>query len=335
MNYLDISTPLQDWPLQFKSIQFAAPGAGPRLLITGAVHGNETCGTRAILQVLQEFESGELKLSKGQVTFIPVTNPLAYQKRQRNGDRNLNRNLRPSEQINEFEDHIANWLCPIITQHEVLLDLHSFQSGSQPFAMMGPQNNDGPLEPFANAAHEEAMGLALGVHRFVDGWLSTYARGVQRRMSRAPAVLDRRKILSTDPNYGIGTTEYMRRQGGFAITLECGQHESPEAPHVAYRAIKNTLAHFGLVDLPKPQAVLNREALNLYDVIDKETAADSFAQPWASFDHISAGTTIGIRDGKPFVAEEACYIVFPNPKAEPGNEWFYLAKKSSRLSETA
>ena len=35
----------------------------------------------------------------------------------------------------------------------------------------------------------------------------------------------------------------MRSIGGSALTLECGQHEDPAAPDVAYRAIVNTLAH--------------------------------------------------------------------------------------------
>ena len=68
------------------------------------------------------------------------------------------------------------------------------------------------------------------------------------------APTDRAGLLSTDPSYGVGTTEYMRTQGGYAITLECGQHADPAAPDVAYRAIRNTLAHLGLVDEPEPAA---------------------------------------------------------------------------------
>ncbi|MDB5755382.1 MAG: succinylglutamate desuccinylase, partial [Massilia sp.] len=30
--------------LQFKSINYTGLGKGPRLIVTGAVHGNETCG---------------------------------------------------------------------------------------------------------------------------------------------------------------------------------------------------------------------------------------------------------------------------------------------------
>ena len=64
--------------------------------------------------------------------------------------------------------------------------------------------------------------------------------------------------VNEDPAYGIGTTEYMRSQGGYAITLECGQHDDPAAPEVAYRAIRRTLAHLGLVDEADPPVKIGR-----------------------------------------------------------------------------
>jgi predicted deacylase len=264
---------------------------------------------------------------------VPVTNPLAYQLVQRNGERNLNRNLRPAEAQQDFEDRIANVLCPLLARHEVLLDLHSFQAQSKPFAMLGPVNNTGDLEPFAQAAREQALALRLGVGRIVEGWLSTYALGVQERLVRT-APHDRAGLLSTDPSYGVGTTEYMRSQGGCAITLECGQHADPFAPEVAYRAIRNTLAHLGLVDEPAPAPATAVELLTLTQVVDRLHPQDAFARVWASFDVLHAGDVIAIRhDGTPLLAPTDGYIVFPNNNATPGNEWFYLAQRSTRCIE--
>ena len=76
-----------------QSIHFSAPHPGPRLLVLGAVHGNETAGTHGIRRVLAEINAGRLTIQKGSVTFVPITNPLAFERKQRNGDRNLNRNL--------------------------------------------------------------------------------------------------------------------------------------------------------------------------------------------------------------------------------------------------
>ena len=310
---------------QFRSLQ-----PGPKLIVLGAVHGTEFCGTRGIERVLRELDSGALKIVRGTVTFVPVTNPLAYQKGERNGERNLNRNLRPSDTRQDFEDRIANQLCPMLAQHDVLLDLHSFQAPAQPFAMLGPQNNAGTLEPFTRAAEEEALVRCLGPKRIVEGWLSAFAMGVQERLARTQPN-ERAQLLSTDPLYGVGTTEYMRTQGGYSITLECGQHNDPQAPEVAYRAIRNTLAHLGLVDGPAPALNTDVELLRLTQVVDRFHADDAFSREWSSFDAVAAGSCIAVRhDGTPVVAQEDGYIVFPNPRAPAGNEWFYLAQRSAR-----
>jgi len=308
----------------FQSIAYASPTPGTRLVVTGAVHGNETCGTQAIRRVIAEIDAGALRFERGQVTFVPVTNPLAYLHRRRQGERNLNRRLAPTDDPKEFEDHVANWLCPILAQHEVLLDLHSFHAPGPPFVMLGPQNNSGPLEPFAQAVKENALGRRLGVRRAVDGWLSTYARGVERRREWALEHPD--ASVDLDPRYGVGTTEYMRSVGGWALTVECGQHDDPAAPDVAYRAIVRTLAHLRLIDAPDPPSIEDMELLRLVDVVDKTDAADRFDRGWKSFDPVQTGQRIATRsDGTSVLAPHDGCIVFPNPQAEPGQEWFYLA----------
>ena len=310
--------------------QYAALEPGPRLMVLGAVHGNETCGTQGITRLLAELDAGALPIRRGTLTLVPITNPLAYTKQQRAGDRNLNRNLRPNAEPQDYEDRIANVLCPLLRAHDVLLDLHSFHTAGEPFAMLGPPNNRGTLEPFGLAEQEQALALRLGVRRIVEGWLDTYAVGVKQRLART-ALSERAGILSTDPSYGIGTTEYMRSQGGYAITLECGQHQDPAGPAMAYQAIRRTLAHLGLVDEAPPTATAEIEFLRLAEVVDRHHADDQFAKAWASYDPVKAGERVGTRhDGTPVQAPRDGYIVFPNPNASPGNEWFYLAQRSER-----
>jgi uncharacterized protein len=312
--------------LAFQSVSFTGLAPGTRLIVLGAVHGNETCGTRAIRRVISEIEDARLGIDAGTVTFVPVTNPLAYARRQRMGDRNLNRNLVPTKTPVEFEDRIANWLCPLLAQHDALLDLHSFHTAGEPFVMLGPEDNCGSLEPFARAAEETSLARCLGVHRFVDGWLDTYAAGVARRLAAGVSARE------ADVHYGVGTTEFMRTQGGIALTLECGQHDDPAAPDVAYRAIHNALAHLRLTSTSVPAAVTDTEALRLYQVIDRAHADDRFVRDWSSFDRVRAGEVIGMRhDGAAVLADRDGYIVFPNPDALPGQEWFYLARRGTRV----
>lgn len=318
-------------PTALRSISYHGLEPGPRLIVLGAVHGNETCGTQAILRLAGELDRREHELLCGTLTLVPVANPLAYQRAQRMGERNLNRNFRVTDSPLDFEDRLANRLCPLLGAHDVLLDLHSFHTPGEPFVMLGPANNDGVLEPFARAPEEEALVRRLGPRRVVEGWLDTYARGVARRLRNPNASL-RAQMLSTDPSYGIGTTEYVRSQGGYGVTLECGQHDDPEAPDVAYRAILNTLAHLELMEFPQPAPRTDLEVLRLVEVIDRDDVRDAFVREWRSFDRVRAGEEIGIRaDGHSVRSPADGFIVFPNPSALPGNEWFYRAEISQRL----
>lgn len=293
--------------------------AGPRLIVLGAVHGNETCGTHAIERLSAALAAGAVRLRAGTLTMVPVTNRLAFEHGRRNGDRNLNRGLAPTATPVENEDRIANELCPLLAAHDVLLDLHSFHAPGDPFALVGPEDNTGALEPFAKAALEEGLALRLGVARVVDGWLSTYAAGAALRGGRVA--------------YGIGTTEYMRSTGGAAVTLECGQHDDPDAPAVAWRAIMNTLAFLGMIDAPVPAPAARMQGLRLSEVIDRAHPGDAFVRPWRSFDPVRSGEAIARRhDGTTLAAPFDGHVVFPNPGAEPGFEWFYLARPHRRLS---
>jgi len=320
-------------PTHLRIHQFAGLQPGPRFLVTGAVHGNEVHGTKAIEQIIRQLDAGELTLLRGTLTFVPIVNPLAHQLNRREGERNLNRNLRPPVVPQDFEDRIARVLCPLIAQHDGILDLHSFQGQGPAFAMIGPRNNSAGLEPFSQEGTESALAARLGVGRIVEGWLSTYALGLQRRQQREHDG-SRRAALISDPHYGVGTTEYMRSTGGWAITLECGQHLDPNGPEVARLAILRALVYLGMLDasaVEPHRPTQAPELLQLYDVIDREDIADSFEREWASFDAIEKGQRIGTRaSGEAVLAPSEGRIVFPNTKSQPGTEWFYLARPSDR-----
>jgi len=301
------------------------------VIIMGATHGNEVCGTQAIERIIGDIDAGRLHIANGSVTFVPIVNPLAYAKNTRSGDRNLNRDLFPKAQPQDFEDQVANWLCPLLAQHDVLLDLHSFNAAhGEPFVMVGPVDNDGPVEPFKHMRAERALARRLGVRRFVTGWMAAYGGGVQRRARGNAAELE------TVMRYGVGTTEYMRSTGGYALTLECGQHLDPKAPEVAYTAIMNTLAHLGLTDAPAPQPVPfdEMEALQMVVVHDKLDAADRFTRQWASFDPVEEGEEIGVRaDGTPVVAEFTGRILFPDTNAGANQEWYYMTRRNPQFGQ--
>jgi predicted deacylase len=309
---------------------FAALEPGPRLMVLGGVHGNETCGSVAIERVLAQFDAGELTLLCGQLTMVPVANPLARRRLAREGERNLNRLFRPTPEGGtpaDYEARITDLLCPLLERHEVLLDLHSFQSAGEAFAMIGPRDNTGTLEPFARAREEGLLALHLGTPRVVEGWLDIYAAGLAQRAGAGIAVDDEAV------DFGRGTNEYMRSRGGYGVTLECGQHEDPAAPEVGYRAILAALRLLGML-APEPHAapLAHPQLLRLVSVTDRLHADDRFVRDWATFDRVAQGDAIATRaDGTMLHAQQDGYIIFPNAQALPGTEWFYFAKDSERM----
>ena len=291
---------------------WAALAPGPSLLVLGAVHGNEVCGAHGIVRAIDDLAHGRIVLRRGRLTLVPVANPLAFKQNTREGERNLNRHFLPQPAPQDYEDRITNQLTPLLAQHDVLLDLHSFHTPGAPFAMVGPRNNSGPREPFARAAEEMALARALGAPQVVEGWLDVYDR----------AALARGEQLGDD---GIGTNEYMRSQGGYAVTIECGQHEDPRAISVAERAIHGALALLGLADVPAPPR-FGGPAARLKDVVLRESPGDQLVRDWHSFDAVQAGDVIGVReDGTEVRAPYDGCVLFPHPEADVGQEWFYLA----------
>lgn len=305
---------------------YASLEPGPRLVVLGGVHGNETCGSAGIERIVAEFDAGALALLRGELTLVPVANPLARRRMRREGERNLNRLFRPTapgRQPADYEARITDRLCPLLERHDVLLDLHSFQSQGEAFAMIGPRDNQGTLEPFSRAFEEGQLALHLGTPRVVEGWLEIYAAGLAQRGQ----VADDAAMA-----FGWGTNEYMRSRGGYGVTLECGQHQDPAAPEVAHRAILSTLRLLGMIAAdPAAPAPARPALLRLVSVIDRLHAEDRFVREWATFDPVASGEPIGVRsDGSLLRAERDGFIVFPNAEALPGTEWFYFAVESQR-----
>ena len=310
-----------------QSYSFRGDAPGPRLIILGAVHGNETCGTEAIRSVLKELEEGTLKLEAGHLTLVPVTNPGAYDRNQRAVDHNLNRQLSPKANPRDYEDTIGNSVCALLQGHDVLLDLHSFHTPGDPFVLIGPENNEGPLEPFQHQERETQLALHLGPKLFVEGWMDVYEKGVEQR--KASAQPSPEALLSTD--FGIGTTEYMRSLGNYGVTYECGQHEEAQAPMRARHAIMQTLKLLRLIPGEPEAPPATIKLMKLVGVVDRLSDGDRLIRDFKSFDPLRQGEVIGTRaDGTEVAAERDGYIVFPNPDADVFAEWFYFAVESDR-----
>ena len=226
--------------LQFKSVAYAGQLPGPRLIVTGAVHGNEKCGTQ-----------GDLARHGGD--------------RQRRARDPLGRgDLRPDRQSARLCDARPRGRAQPQPQPRPEGRPRGFRGPRRQLAVPAPRAARRAARPAFHARGDRALRDAgparqqradRALRAFGEGaraWrgilgVSPLRRGLARHLRerrRAPRRRGRWAAgLNTDPRYGVGTTEYMRSVGGYAITLECGQHDAASSPEVAYRAIRNVLDH--------------------------------------------------------------------------------------------
>jgi len=288
-------------------LQFGPGGNGPHLVISGAVHGNEKCGTTAIDRLIRCIDDGRIAIISGTLTLIPISNPLAFQLNKRFIDRNLNRNMYPKEHPQAYEDYLDNELCAIFRKASHLLDLHSFTAPGEAFVFLGPPRKS-----------EADFARALGVRNFAHGWQDSY----------------KGKEKSGNPLESQGTTEYTRLSGALAVTLECGSHKDPEAVEVAFQAILNALEYLGLATIdpdlfdPRPVSQGPEQVVRMTDVFYKEDEG-RFAKPWKNMDFVKKGELLAtFNSGKQIQAPEDGFVIMPVEHEKIGEEWFHFGVKS-------
>lgn len=302
-------------PDVIETASFHSLQPGPRVLITGAVHGNEICGPKAITRMIAEFRSGKRRLRAGSVTFVPVVNGMAYRLDRREGDRNLNRSLRDYPVPVENEDRIANVLCPMLRAHDVLVDLHSFSAEGPAFALYGPEQPGSALEPHAQPDTERRLVRALGLPFAVQGWMPAHLAALSQQ-GRAAEI-----------GYAVGTTEFMRFCGGAAITVECGRHKDPASVEVAYSVIARSLAALGLIEAevgPPPAAPV---ILEIGEAIFADSDDDRLLRRFITGEPVRAGEVIGQRaSGTPITAPHDGAVIFASTSAKAGTELCFLCR---------
>jgi predicted deacylase len=316
-------TPDVEPAASFESVAFSGYEPGPRLLVLGAVHGNETCGTQAITRAIAACRDGRIIIRRGQVTFVPVTNDKAYRQGTREGDRNLNRELREYAVPECHEDRVANVLCPLLRAHDVVLDIHSFKSQGEPCVFVGPADNSGAIEPFARAGAEAALAMSLGPALLIEGWLTTWVKAEKERA--------RLGVPGASLSKGVGTTEYMRRAGGYGVTIECGSHQDPRAVDVAYDAIVNALAHLRLTD-DAPPVPAARRGIELVEAVMCLSDGDRLEKAWTLGEAAASGAVIARRaDGSAVTAPRDGFVIFANPEAKRFADLYFFGVASDRF----
>ena len=280
-----------------KIVTFASRVPGKRLLVLGAIHGNEKCGTAAINRAISEIESGAIKITNGSVTFVPICNPRAYIQDVRFTERNLNRFFVPTEKPDTYEAELTNLICPLMEKCDALLDIHSYTAGGPPFVFGGLSNRES-CEFAAN----------LGDVTLVTGWAEAFAAAGKKQASG---------------DESADTCQYARRFGAVAATLECGQHKDPAAPEFAYQGIRNAMRYVNITDESpmKKKGLADMPAVVMTRIYDRE-GGETLTREWKHLDRVTKGDVIGHRkDGTAVAAPEDGFLILPNT---PPPQWFYF-----------
>lgn len=270
--------------------------AGPHVMLTALVHGNEICG--AI--VLDELFRAGIRPLHGRLT-LAFCNVAAFQRfdparpeDSRWVDEDFNRLWTP-EVLDGDRDSVelrrARIIRPFLHTVDFLLDIHSMQHPSEPLLLAGPLAKGRRL---ASEIGYPALAVCDAGH----------AAG--RRMRDYAAFGD-----AASP--------------GNALLVECGQHWAQRTAGVARETTLRFLARFGIIDPERGPFRFAEvpQAQNIVEVTHPVTITSEtfrFARPFTGLEVIEqAGTLIGW-DGEREVRTpyDRCVLVMPSKRLYRG-----------------
>jgi predicted deacylase len=193
---------------------------GPRLLITGGVHGDELEGPQAIHQLMVR---PELAAIRGTLTLVPVVNEAAFANGQRVAEDGLDlARTFPGRPDGSITERTAHALANLIRAADAYIDLHSGGTALSVWPMTGYM-----------------------LHSSAD------VRERQREMARA---FNLPVVWATDPALDGRTLSVARDANVPAIYAEYegGGSCTPQGVQAYLDGCLNVMAHLGMIQRPLP-----------------------------------------------------------------------------------
>lgn len=280
--------------------RFTGPEAGPHLLVTAVVHGNEIAGALMLARWLREGvrpRCGTLTLVFANLAALERFDP-ADPTASRFVEEDMNRvwasgllgGGRRSVELDR-----ARALLPVVAQADVLLDLHSMLWPSDPLFLAGP------------GVEARVLGKVLGTPPLVvadDG----HAAGAR--------LIDHARF----------------RDGALALLLEAGPHWLPETLAQMERTSARLLRHLGMAaadaPLPPEEALPPGRLARVTRTVTATTSAFAFLRDFRGGDVVPRRNTLIALDGEVEVrtAHDDCLLVMPSPHAMRGHTAVRLAR---------
>jgi predicted deacylase len=279
---------------------FAAREAGPHLLVTGLVHGNEIGGGLLLERWLRDAirpRRGTLTLCFANLAAFDRFDP-ADPTASRFVDEDLNRvwadaQLAGTRRSTELDR--ARALLPLVRQADVLLDLHSMLWPSDPLMIAGP---------------------------------GTAARELGRAIGSPPLVV-------SDEGHAAGMRlidHAQFRNGAPALLVEAGSHWAPETLEQMEDTAARLLRRLGMAaddarlppDEPLPPARLAR----VTRTVTAQSADFAFLRSFRGGEVIPRRNTLIALDGDQELRtpHDDCLLVMPSPRAMRGHTAVRLAR---------
>lgn len=289
--------------MSIKVITYEGLKDGPSLILLGNIHGNESCGYRGLSALIRDIDEEKYLVNAGRLIIIPICNPGANKVSKRYVDRDLNRNLFPPKEICHYEDYLAKIICPIIDSADFLVDLHSFGAKGDAMVMFGGED-----------AREIKFAKALGLKNYLYGWREFHG------------------ISEEDMMYQ-GSTEYARKSGACAVTVECGSNSDPKSEIVAFDAALLAAIHLSILVHPgiaDTENILSNKSEQQCARITKEiTMCPGMvaAGEHRNFQSVRKKQTLcQTSDGETIMAECDGYIIMPCDNPAVGDVFLTIAE---------
>ncbi|WP_035522979.1 succinylglutamate desuccinylase/aspartoacylase family protein [Hoeflea sp. BAL378] len=275
------------------TFEFSSSFAGPRLAVTILMHGDEACG----LAVLDTVRAENFALSSGSLVVL-VLNRRAHEAPEgpvRHLGTDMNRiwsHAGLGERTEEAR-RVASTL-PCLKDADAILDIHSMPSQDTPFL-------------FVSETHPRSADLAEKLGAAVP------------RVVTAPPPQQRGMALFE--------TELLSKET--PIVVECGQHQSAQAPDVARATFLRFLSVHGMIETGGDAETASSETVRFYEMcreIKLDQGPLTLALPMRGFDRLDRGETYGWDGPRPLIAEEDCHVLLTRPAVNPGDEALTLVR---------
>ena len=208
---------------------FAALEPGPRLIVLGGVHGDETCGTRG-----HRARAGRTRRRRAAAAARPAHAGAGRQPARAPAAAARGR-AQPQPPVPPDAEASAGRLRGPHHRPAVPAARPARRAARPAFL---PERGRGLRDDRPARQHRHARALCARRTRKASSRCTSARRAWSKAGSTStrPAWRSARRGAPVDEAalaFGWGTNEYMRSRGGYGVTLECGQHEDPAAPEVA------------------------------------------------------------------------------------------------------